>query len=129
MTIIDPLIEERPSGDHDPTPVVHLIAAGVTAGHPKVGRRRPHFCGDSQGWAAHQRERKRKNQLDRRKRGERRVIVRIGRTAETFEWVALMEALGVPRDDKFRLKREIEAAFMRLIKDFVTGDVMVKKRT
>lgn len=108
-------------------PVHDLVAAGVTAGHPKVGPRRPHLR-DVEAWAAHQRERKAANQLAVRKRGARRVIVRIGKTAETFEWVALMEALGVPRDDKFRLKREIEAAFMRLIKKIVTGDAEVKKR-
>lgn len=75
--------------------VRNLIAAGVTAGHPRVGARRPHFCGDSQAWAEHQRARKAKNQADKRSRGRRRVVVKVGRRSRTFEWRDILITLGI----------------------------------
>ncbi|MHC2661687.1 hypothetical protein ACMA5K_05740 [Bradyrhizobium diazoefficiens] len=95
-----------------------LVAADLVAGHPRVGARRPHFCGDSQAWAEHQRARKAKNQSDKRRRGRKSIVVKVGRRSRTFEWRQLLIAFGIdphlhffPDDVADALLDEIEKIF------------------
>ncbi|MHC2530583.1 hypothetical protein [Bradyrhizobium diazoefficiens] len=99
--------------------IYNLVAADLVAGHPRVGARRPH-ARDSQAWQQRLRARKAKNQADKRKRGRRRVTIKIGTRTRTFEWRDLLIAFGIdprlhffPDDVADALLDEIETKIFR----------------